>query len=78
MANDFTIDIQETAEFDVDPADNLPTFKEIKINPAIILDMVKKYKLPVSPLKKAENGQNLDFKPLKHEETENEKGQQYE
>ena len=40
--------IQQSLQ-DKNSSSNLPSLKEIKINPQIILDMVEKYKLPVTP-----------------------------
>jgi hypothetical protein len=40
--------IQQSIQ-DKNSTSTLPSLKEIKINPQIILDMVEKYKLPVPP-----------------------------
>jgi hypothetical protein len=43
--------IQQSIQ-DKNSSSTLPSLKEIKINPQIILDMVEKYKLPVSEIAK--------------------------
>jgi len=52
LTSNLTMSMEKTIQQslqDKNSSSTLPSLKEIKINPQIILDMVEKYKLPIAP-----------------------------